>query len=131
MRKKILFGALLLAAGSYQAWGNQTGQLVNTALARNASLQDSKVDVTRFQRFSTSTHKKVQDTVVRPVFYNATTVTLPAAGEVHIFKGDTSARPVTIVPKAGATIMQDTSYQLTIQGESVRLKLIGSNWFKL
>ena len=63
-----------------------------------------------------------------PVTGSATSYDLAGSSYVLLMKSDDSATPVTIIDSDGNTIMGGTSMTLTVQYETVKLILDGSNW---
>lgn len=58
------------------------------------------------------------------------TVNLPLVGEVIVVKVDDTANVVRLVPQPGHTVCREASFDLTVQDETVRLILIGANWYR-
>lgn len=56
------------------------------------------------------------------------TAVLPTSGEVVVIKTDAYGFPVVIEPAPGQTVSGGASISLTVQNESVRLLLFGTNW---
>ncbi len=117
------------------------------------------VALANFGAFFAQTHEQVFDTltmmiqqvndlantsrfVASGITSTATTLTANAAlgpvnvdinglAEVYVSKSDTSINPVNIIDSSGMSICRGGLGALTIQDETVHLKLIGTNWVKL
>lgn len=58
-------------------------------------------------------------------------VNLPASGEVIVIKSDATANPVTVTATGGKTILRQAAIDLTVQDESIRICMNGTNWFRI
>jgi len=57
---------------------------------------------------------------------------LPASGEIVYVKSDATSSVCNFaVSVVGQTMCQELENGLSIEGESIRVKLIGSNWYKI
>lgn len=69
------------------------------------------------------------------VLVNATTTpttSLPASGEIVYIKSDDSANVANFaVSVVGQTMCAELINGLYVQGESIRVKLIGTNWYRI
>ena len=105
---------------------DRASKLLGFDINGNAALIDSAYTVTVTAGAAGSVTVTYADASSGPVNVN-----LPASGEVIVVKTDDTANPVTVTATGGKTILRQASVELTVQDESIRTIMNGTNWYRI